>query len=409
MHLETGAESNAGAPRDLWEVERSGRHFRFADETLENPLLSSDVHTKCFLQVARRAQKRRASNENDVWARDICELADGFPGISPSRLYVSSRVTYVIVGNNWPTTKFEDVFRCIEAHAMRNRVDNVLNGMEHTAHQANAAENAHLWQNQPDQCMLYAMHLPCERRSSSCRQIPDIFFLRTSRTALIKLQSFAGSFLLIIGPVVPSVAQSASTSRPQNADSLGESLRNSRGREIHIFYIHGIGSDGPNDNDSRGLRKSICDYLKDCTSVAGVPIGEWDYADQDQFSLDAPVPEMKYRREVLTDIYIRRVQTALAVHSLCNRRWSPSRTSCRDTIDRIRLVAFICDLKSLNRGIKVLLGMNNLWLHTGIQRPWLSRGILLVSRLEQLQEEIGEVPYAKCKLQHAEGQHPHRG
>jgi hypothetical protein len=70
-----------------------------------------------------------------------------------------------------------------------------------------------------------------------------------------------------------------------------------RGKEIHIFYIHGIGSDGPNDYDSLALRSSICVYLRDCTSPAGIPIGEWDYADQDQFRPDAAVPDLEYMDE----------------------------------------------------------------------------------------------------------------
>lgn len=80
----------------------------------------------------------------------------------------------------------------------------------------------------------------------------------------------------------------------QEPASLSDSLRHSAGKEIHIFYIHGIGSDGPNDYDSLALRKSVCDYLKDCTSEAGTPIGPWDYADRDVFSADAPVPALEY-------------------------------------------------------------------------------------------------------------------
>jgi hypothetical protein len=66
------------------------------------------------------------------------------------------------------------------------------------------------------------------------------------------------------------------------------------GKEVHIFYIHGIGSEGPKDRDSRALRKSICDYLKDCIVPGGTPIGQWDYADQGEFQLDAPVPKLEY-------------------------------------------------------------------------------------------------------------------
>ncbi|HEY4050109.1 MAG TPA: hypothetical protein VGM27_24875, partial [Acidobacteriaceae bacterium] len=74
-------------------------------------------------------------------------------------------------------------------------------------------------------------------------------------------------------------------------------MRHSNGKEIHIFYIHGIGSDGPKDRDSRALRKSICDYLKDCTTPEGTPIGEWDYADRDEFQVDASVPALEYMDE----------------------------------------------------------------------------------------------------------------
>jgi hypothetical protein len=106
--------------------------------------------------------------------------------------------------------------------------------------------------------------------------------------------------LMLFCQVVPSLAQSASVDPPtQTSDSLGNSLRHSNGKELHIFYIHGIGSDGPNDYASLALRKSICAYLKDCTSPAGTQIGEWDYADQDQFLPDAPVPELEYMDELV--------------------------------------------------------------------------------------------------------------
>jgi len=94
------------------------------------------------------------------------------------------------------------------------------------------------------------------------------------------------------GQSTPSLALSS-----QSPKSLGEELRHSEGKEIHIFYIHGIGSDGPKDRDSQALRKSICDYLKDCTTPEGTAIGEWDYADRDEFQLDAPVPALEYMDE----------------------------------------------------------------------------------------------------------------
>jgi len=114
----------------------------------------------------------------------------------------------------------------------------------------------------------------------------------------IKRGCGALTLLLLFVLVNPSLAQSASINPPpQKSDSLGDSLRHSEGKEIHIFYIHGIGSDGPNDYDSLALRSSICAYLRDCTSPAGTPIGEWDYADQGQFRPDATVPELEYMDE----------------------------------------------------------------------------------------------------------------
>jgi hypothetical protein len=114
----------------------------------------------------------------------------------------------------------------------------------------------------------------------------------------IKRGSGALTLLLLFLLVDPSLIHSASGNpHPQKSDSLGDSLRHSEGKEIHIFYIHGIGSDGPNDYDSLALRSSICVYLRDCTSPAGTPIGQWDYADQDQFRPDASVPELEYMDE----------------------------------------------------------------------------------------------------------------
>src|SRR5260370_4920547 len=114
----------------------------------------------------------------------------------------------------------------------------------------------------------------------------------------IKRGSGALALLLLFFLVDPALVQSASVNPPlQKSDSLGDSLRHSEGKEIHIFYIHGIGSDGPNDYDSLALRRSICVYLRDCTSPAGTPIVEWDYADQGQFRPDATIPELDYMDE----------------------------------------------------------------------------------------------------------------
>jgi hypothetical protein len=117
--------------------------------------------------------------------------------------------------------------------------------------------------------------------------------------AAAKQTFWALTFFLCCVPALSCPAQStpAPAVPSQSPNSLGKELRHSEGKEIHIFYIHGIGSDGPKDRDSRALRKSICDYLKDCTTPEGTPIGEWDYADRDEFQLDASVPALEYMDE----------------------------------------------------------------------------------------------------------------
>jgi hypothetical protein len=103
------------------------------------------------------------------------------------------------------------------------------------------------------------------------------------------------ALMILFNLASPSRAQTAAAPLPSHeSDTLADSLRNSNGKEIHIFYIHGIGSDGPNDYDSLLLRKSLCEYLKDCTTPAGAEIGPWDYADQDEFEPNAPVPKLEY-------------------------------------------------------------------------------------------------------------------
>jgi hypothetical protein len=109
-----------------------------------------------------------------------------------------------------------------------------------------------------------------------------------------KLISWA-LMVVLCGSATISRAQSDSSPVPsQSPSSLGDELRHANGKEIHIFYIHGIGSYGPKDRDSQALRQSICDYVKDCISPAGTEIGEWDYANEDEFRLDAGVPPLEY-------------------------------------------------------------------------------------------------------------------
>jgi len=142
------------------------------------------------------------------------------------------------------------------------------------------------------------LHSPCRVVNCESRNVPSKRNSRLSaiRRAASKLPTSV--FTLILCCSVATFCRAQSTLAPsvssQSPKSLGEQLRHSEGKEIHVFYIHGIGSDGPKDRDSRALRKSICEYLKDCTTPEGTAIGEWDYAARDEFQLDASVPSLEY-------------------------------------------------------------------------------------------------------------------
>jgi hypothetical protein len=77
------------------------------------------------------------------------------------------------------------------------------------------------------------------------------------------------------------------------AVSLADYLTGPGNVEHHIFYVHGIGAGGPNDNDSQLLRISICKLLGDCTTKKGVLEGT-DYADKHSFALNASPPKLTY-------------------------------------------------------------------------------------------------------------------
>lgn len=104
------------------------------------------------------------------------------------------------------------------------------------------------------------------------------------------------SVLLLAGLVacfpVASWGQAAPAASRQTT-SLGDSIHRTDGKQLHIFYLHGIGSDGPGDHDSLALRQGICDFVKDCMIQAGEPDGT-EYADQEEFALNVPPPPLKY-------------------------------------------------------------------------------------------------------------------
>src|ERR1043166_5196327 len=90
-----------------------------------------------------------------------------------------------------------------------------------------------------------------------------------------------------------SWGQAAPAASSSQTTSLGDSLHRTDGKQLHIFYLHGIGSDGPGDHDSLALRQGICDFVKDCMIYAGERDGT-EYADQDEFALNTPPPPLKY-------------------------------------------------------------------------------------------------------------------
>ena len=137
------------------------------------------------------------------------------------------------------------------------------------------------------------LHSPCWIVHCESNDIPS---KSSGRHAASRLASWVFTLILSCSSATFCHAQSAPAPSvsSQSPRSFGEELRHPDDKEIHIFYIHGIGSDGPQDRDSRALRKSICEYLKDCTTPKGTEIGEWDYADRDEFQLDASVPALEY-------------------------------------------------------------------------------------------------------------------
>jgi hypothetical protein len=131
---------------------------------------------------------------------------------------------------------------------------------------------------------------------------PSFFRLHLVESSLYKYLS-AGVFplsALLWGALVASGPASLAAQTPEAASStkptksLADSLQRVGHKQLHILYLHGIASDGPGDYDSWLLRKGICDFLKDCASPAGELDGDTEYADQDEFKLDAPPPALKY-------------------------------------------------------------------------------------------------------------------
>ena len=110
------------------------------------------------------------------------------------------------------------------------------------------------------------------------------------------LLALCGTIGLTTASGVLAVAQdgdrTASSSNHQQDISIGDSLRRAGPAPLHILYLHGIGA--VNAGGSYVLRKKICGFLKDCTNPEGVIGQPREYADVEEFALNAPMPTLKY-------------------------------------------------------------------------------------------------------------------
>jgi hypothetical protein len=89
-----------------------------------------------------------------------------------------------------------------------------------------------------------------------------------------------------------STAQSAGTAPVAlPVSSMADALQHAAQTQLHIFYVHGIGANGP-DHDSYALRVSICNFLH-CTTTQG-ELEKTDYADKGSFAPASPPPAVTY-------------------------------------------------------------------------------------------------------------------
>jgi hypothetical protein len=124
-----------------------------------------------------------------------------------------------------------------------------------------------------------------DRRESPHRFACDTFLFALCTT--IGLTATAG---------VLAVAQSGDGTAPSSSHqqdiSIGDSLRRAGSTPLHILYLHGIGA--VNAGGSYVLRKEICNFLKDCTSPEGEIRRPREYADVEDFALNARIPALTY-------------------------------------------------------------------------------------------------------------------
>ncbi|MGB9196185.1 MAG: hypothetical protein WCB53_04585 [Terriglobales bacterium] len=92
-----------------------------------------------------------------------------------------------------------------------------------------------------------------------------------------------------------SWCQAPPTVKSKPAPSLTDSIKrvNTENTQLHILYVHGMGASGPGGSASADLRKSICKFLRDCTTTEGEFDGT-DYADAGDFALNSAPPSLRY-------------------------------------------------------------------------------------------------------------------
>jgi len=116
-------------------------------------------------------------------------------------------------------------------------------------------------------------------------------------TFLIKRRYYQAALVIsvLVCNLAPSWGQTAAAPATRPTTSLADSLKrvDTENTQLHIFYVHGMGADGPGASASADLRKSICKFLRDCTTRGGEFEGT-DYADSHRFALDAPPPPLTY-------------------------------------------------------------------------------------------------------------------
>src|SRR5579859_7374817 len=150
--------------------------------------------------------------------------------------------------------------------------------------------------NQPKQTPRRFLCAEAKPRLKSVSNQRCIVGIGTSwRRRVLVWPALLAILLFVPGSASAQVDASSGQSGSSNkqSQSLGDSLRHGGRKQLHIFYLHGIGSDGPGDHDSLALREGICRFVRDCIVFAGERDGT-EYADQDRFKLNAPPPPLRY-------------------------------------------------------------------------------------------------------------------